>query len=111
MRPDNLKIIMGHVAHDHTHLRVGCRLQLTLDIAYFRLTKFEDSSFSRSRDTMPPNEIGSRDPDHAHLGLFVFPRLIPDIGYLCIKFDHSSFTVPEIMIGAPRITRTHQEMS
>jgi len=48
-------------------------------------TKFELSSFTRSKYMMGLIlKNGLRDPYHAHLSLFVVPRLRLDIAYLSI---------------------------
>jgi len=33
----------------------------------------------------------SPDPDHAHLGCSIIPRIILDMAYLCTKFEDSTF--------------------
>jgi len=56
----------GSYDPDHDPFRVFCHEKARLNIVYLN-AKFDDSSFSRSRDIIRHSKVrnGSRDPDHA----------------------------------------------
>ena len=98
----------GHVTLTTPILGVICHRRLGFETVYnvYMHAKFDDSSFSRSRDITGASKfkVGHVALTTLLLRAICHPYAGLDIGYMHAKFDHSSFIRSEDVVGAHNST-------